>query len=67
LIGHAQVRMEALSEGMQGVAQAFESATDMNAGMAAARERVEALANLDNTRFNPVKQESMSSGDIDLF
>ena len=30
-------------------------------------ERVVALAKLDETRLNPVKQESMSSGDIELF
>lgn len=67
LIGHAQIRMDALSDGMQGVATAFEGAADMNSGMSAARARVETLANLDNTHFNPVKQESMRSGDIDLF
>ena len=67
LIGHAQVRMEALSEGMEGVAQVFATKADMRASMAAAWERVDALANLDDTRFNPVNQESMSSGDIDLF
>jgi len=67
LIGHAQVRLEAIGEGVHGVAQSFATATDMAAAMATARERVAALSNLDNTRFNPVKQESMSSGDIELF
>jgi methyl-accepting chemotaxis protein len=67
LIGHAQVRLEALSDGVHGVARSFASAMDMNAAMATARERVAALSNLDNTRFNPVKQESMNSGDIELF
>ena len=67
LIGHAQVRLEAISEGVHGVARSFASATDLDAALAAARERVAALSNLDNTRFNPVKQESMSSGDIELF
>jgi len=67
LIGHAQVRLEAISEGVHGVARSFASATDLDAALAAARERVAALSNLDNTRFNPVKQESMSSGGIELF
>lgn len=67
LIGHAQVRLEALREGVHGVAQSFAEARDMDAAMAAARGRVSALSNLDNTHFNPVKQESMSSGDIELF
>ncbi len=67
LIGHAQVRLEAISEGVHGVAQSFATATDMDAAMTAARERVAALSNLDNTRFNPVKQDSLSSGDIELF
>lgn len=67
LIGHAQVRLDALSEGVHGVAQSFATADNMDAALASARERVAALANLDNTRFNPVKQESMSSGDIELF
>ena len=67
LIGHTQVRLEALSVGVHGVAQSFANAADMDAAMAAARERVADLSNLDNTHFNPVKQESMSSGDIELF
>jgi methyl-accepting chemotaxis protein len=67
LIGHAQVRLEALSEGVHGVAQSFATATNMDTAMLTARERVAALTNLDNTRFNPVKQESMDSGDIELF
>jgi methyl-accepting chemotaxis protein len=67
LIGHAQLRLEALSDGVQGVAQSLAGSSDMDVGIATARERVEALSNLDNTRLNPVKQESMSSGDIELF
>jgi len=67
LIGHAQVRLEALNDGVQGVAQSFSGASDMDAAIARARGQVEALSNLDNTRLNPVKQESMSSGDIELF
>ncbi|MDP2833651.1 MAG: methyl-accepting chemotaxis protein [Pseudomonadota bacterium] len=67
LIGHAQIRLEAIGEGVHGVARSFAIATDMDAAMLDARERVAALANLDNTRFNPVKQECMSSGDIELF
>ena len=67
LIGHAQVRLEALSDSVQGVAQSFAGGSDMDAAMARARERVAALSNLDDTRRNPVKQESMSSGDIELF
>ncbi|MDO9226770.1 MAG: methyl-accepting chemotaxis protein [Pseudomonadota bacterium] len=67
LIGHAQVRLDALSEGVHGVALSFATADNMDAALITARERVAALANLDNTRFNPVKQESMSSGDIELF
>jgi methyl-accepting chemotaxis protein len=67
LIGHAQVRLEALSVGVNGMAQSFANATDLASAMAAARQRVAALANLDNTRFNPVKQKSMRSGDIELF
>ena len=67
LIGHAQVRLEALSEGVHGVALAFANANDMDAAMETARQRVAALSNVDNIHFNPVKQESMSSGDIELF
>ncbi|MDP2433418.1 MAG: methyl-accepting chemotaxis protein [Pseudomonadota bacterium] len=67
LIGHAQIRLEAIGEGVHGVARSFAIATDMDAALRDARERVAALSNLDNTRFNPVKQESMSSGDIELF
>ncbi len=67
LIGHAQIRLDAISEGVHGVAQSFAKAKDMDAAMSLARERVAALSNLDNTRFNPVKQENMNSGDIELF
>jgi methyl-accepting chemotaxis protein len=67
LISHAQVRLEALSVGVHGVAQSFANTADMDTAMATARDRVAALSNLDNTHFNPVKQESMSSGDIELF
>ena len=67
LIGHTQVRLEALSVGVHGVAQSFADATNMDDALATARERVAALTNLDNTHFNPVKQESLSSGDIELF
>jgi methyl-accepting chemotaxis protein len=67
LIGHAQVRLDALSDSVRGVAQSFAGARDMDAAIASAGERVAALSNLDNTRLNPVKQESMSSGDIELF
>ncbi|MDD5389467.1 MAG: methyl-accepting chemotaxis protein [Gallionellaceae bacterium] len=67
LIGHAQVRLDAITEGVHGVALSFTGAADMDAAMAEARARVATLANLDNTRFNPVKQESMDSGDIELF
>ncbi len=67
LIGHAQLRLEALGTGVHGVARAFTESTDMMAAMALARVRVAALSNLDNTHFNPVKQDSLSSGDIELF
>ena len=67
LIGHAQLRLEALGTGVHGVARAFAESTDMMAAMALARVRVAALSNLDNTHFNPIKQDSLSSGDIELF
>ena len=67
LIGHAQVRLEALRGGVHGVAQSFATAPNMAAAMTMAQERVAALSNLDNTHFNPVKQQSMGSGDIELF
>ena len=66
LISHVQGRLEGLSEGVQGVAQSFAGAADMDSAMAAARERIEALSRLQHTRKNPVEQESMRSGDIEL-
>jgi methyl-accepting chemotaxis protein len=67
LIGHAQVRLEAMGEGVHGVAQSFANATNLPEALTIARQRVAALTNLDNLKLNPVKQESMNSGDIELF
>jgi methyl-accepting chemotaxis protein len=67
LVGHAQARIEALGDAAEASAAAFVDAENVVEGLAKAKQRMEALAEIDRLRSNPVKQESMDSGDIELF
>ena len=48
-------------------AAAFSNAEDVAKGLDQARKHLHALAELDRVHLNPVKQENMDSGDIELF
>ena len=67
LIGHAQARIKALQAAAEESATAFADTKDVAKGLAHAKESMHALSELDRVRHNPVKQENMDSGDIELF
>lgn len=67
LVSHAQGGIQALRHAAEESASAFAGADDVARGLARARERLHALAEKDRAHLNPVKQESMDSGDIELF
>ncbi|MEW5771106.1 MAG: methyl-accepting chemotaxis protein [Pseudomonadota bacterium] len=67
LIGHAQVRIKALLAAAEESAAAFGAADNVAAGLAGARQHMHALAEVDKVYLNPVKQDTMSSGDVELF
>jgi len=67
LIGHVQARVDALRRASEDSAAAFVNSDDIADGLAEARRRIHSFAEADRLRFNPVKQESMGSGDIELF
>lgn len=67
LVTHAQAGIHALRMAAEESAAAFSGAEDVAKGLAQARERMHALAQVDRRHLNPVKQESMDSGDIELF
>ena len=67
LIAHAQARIEAIRTATEESAAAFSAADDVGSGLAQATEHLHALAKVDSKRSNPVSQESMGTGDIELF
>lgn len=67
LISHALASIEALRVAAEESAAAFAGAEEVAKGLARAKERLHALAEADRARLNPVKQESMDAGDIELF
>jgi len=67
LVGHAQTRISALRSASEESAAAFAASDDVLAGLAKAKEHIHAISEVDRMRSNPVKQESMDSGDIELF
>jgi len=67
LITHAQGGIEALRIASQEAAAAFSGAADVAKGLESARARMHALAEVDRFHTNPVKQDNMDSGDIELF
>jgi methyl-accepting chemotaxis protein len=67
LISHAQVGIQALRGALEESAAAFVGAEDVAKGLELARQHLHALAEVDRVHLNPVKQESMASGDVELF
>ncbi len=67
LITHAQGGIEALRVASEEAAAAFSGAADVAKGLESARQRMHALAEVDRFHINPVKQDNMDSGDVELF
>lgn len=67
LVSHAQAGIHALRVVAEESAAAFTGAEDVAKGLAQAKARMHALAEVDRMHLNPVKQESMNSGDVELF
>jgi methyl-accepting chemotaxis protein len=67
LIGHAQAGMNATREITRQVANTIRSDTDLARGLSGARSQLQAKANPERDHAHPVKQESMNSGDVELF
>jgi methyl-accepting chemotaxis protein len=67
LIGHTQARLEAIHAVVHGVDESLRQAGDDPEALLLARARMQALRDLGKTQANPVNQENMNSGDIELF
>ncbi|MBI5331199.1 MAG: hypothetical protein HZB71_11375 [Betaproteobacteria bacterium] len=67
LIGHAQLRMRALGEANDESQQALGGGSNAMGRLIEVESRLHALGKLDAERPNPVKQENLVSGDIELF
>lgn len=67
LVGHAQLGIAALRGALEECAAAFAGADDVAKGMELAKQHLHARTQVDRMHLNPVKQESMDSGDIELF
>lgn len=67
LIGHTQARLEAIHAVVHGVEESLRQAGEDPEALLIARTRMQALRELGKTRANPVNQQNMDSGDIELF
>jgi methyl-accepting chemotaxis protein len=67
LISHAQGRMRALADASGEARDVLKDGADVADRLAAVESRVRALSEHDQVRVSPVKQESLASGDIELF
>lgn len=67
LVGHAEGRIRALRGAAEESAAAFAGTDDVLLGLRQAMDHIHTLSEVDKVRSNPVKQESMDSGDIELF
>ena len=65
LVGHAQKRLGTLTETSSHAAEALDAADET--ALHAVRLRFEEALSQARARLNPVKQDSMDSGDIELF
>ncbi len=67
LIGHAQSRIGNVEELVEKLATGIQQNAELNAGLSQARGWLRDHSQQEAQRNHPVKQESMSSGDIELF
>ena len=67
LIGHAQSRINNVAQLVEIISNQIELSTDLISGLSQARTAMRSKSEVESNRNHPVKQESMSSGDIELF
>ena len=67
LIGHAQSRINNVAQLVEIISNQIELSSDLSSGLSQARSAMRSKAEVESNRNHPVKQESMSSGDIELF
>lgn len=67
LIGHTRGRIESGARIARELAASVHEERDLESGIRRARERLQALAELVESRPQPVKQKNLSSGDVELF
>ena len=67
LISHAQAGMDATHEVARHVANAIHGDPDLARGLSSARSQLQVKVNPEKDHAHPVKQESMNSGDVELF
>jgi len=67
LIDHAQSRINNVAQLVEVIANQIDKSPDLGSGLSQARDAMRAKVTVDSNRNHPVKQESMSSGDIELF
>jgi len=67
LIGHAQAEMASVHDIADQVSKTVRQEADISQGLASARNLLRAQASSGKDHAHPVKQESMDSGDIELF
>ena len=67
LIDHAQSRINNVAQLVEVISNQIQQSPDLISGLSQARTAMRAKAAVETNRNHPVKQESMSSGDIELF
>jgi methyl-accepting chemotaxis protein len=67
LIDHAQSRINNVAQLVEVMLSQIEQSPDLSSALSQARTAMRAKAEVESNRNHPVKQESMSSGDIELF
>lgn len=67
LVNHATRRIESVQEIISSMDLAVHDVHDLSTGLSAAHQRVRETVRKASERMNPVSQESIDSGDIELF
>jgi methyl-accepting chemotaxis protein len=67
LIDHAQSRINNVAQLVEVISNQIQQSTDLVSGLSQARTVMRSKSEVESNRNHPVKQESMSSGDIELF
>ena len=67
LIGHAQSRIQGIENLVEKLSGSIQRNARLGSGLTEARTWLREHSHQESQRNHPVKQESMSSGDIELF